>query len=99
MGGTTLEAVVNEMIQRPLPSPRMWEIESFTDGSALHGVILRWNYWIGDGLSTQACIGKLFEHPFEVSAAVQKRVDNPELANRSMIWPIFKYSWRQLMLT
>lgn len=69
-----LEDVANSMMARDLPSGRMWEIESFTDGVNSHGVIFRWNHWLGDGLSTQRCIGRLFSHPFEEPASVQSRV-------------------------
>lgn len=89
-GEDPFEAAVNAMMCRELPEQRMWELETFTDGVDSHGVVLRWNHWIGDGLSTQMCLSRLFDYPFEIDPTVQSRsADSAE----ATFFGKLKYGW------
>jgi len=74
----------------------MWETVTFTDGDNLHGIVFRWNHWIGDGIATQLCMSRLFGFPYELSSAIQSRRTDLELVTWRMKLRFVAFIFREL---
>ena len=73
------QTAMNAILGMELPSDRpLWDIVSYTDGADNHGVMFRWNHWMGDGISTQAVMARLFDYDFAEPASIASRVHDLE---------------------
>eukprot|EP00811_Abedinium_folium_P032694 NODE_5719_length_1741_cov_5.681537.p1 GENE.NODE_5719_length_1741_cov_5.681537~~NODE_5719_length_1741_cov_5.681537.p1 ORF type:complete len:437 (+),score=62.62 NODE_5719_length_1741_cov_5.681537:141-1451(+) len=68
------EAASRAIMARSFPSGQpQWDLSTYTDGHDGHGVVFRWNHWIGDGLSSFVTLARLFDWDYEVLPVVQER--------------------------